>query len=598
MLHELVELATKLQNEKKLPPASYKPKSVTWVIDLSGDKPHLKGPFKKGEFREVLAPARQRSARVSPNNLKPYLLLDDARYVLGIPEDDKNDAKMDEAKLMNEGFIRLLQEAYAKTGAGELAKILEFLNHPLPEAFRQKIKAKDTVTFQIDPEILPFERPEMQRFWSEYLAKDLLSDNEAECSICGKKKAYVRYIPSPVYIPNLGQSCQLTSFNSSSFESMGKSQTKNAPICFSCATLTVDTLNYLLQESRHYTVVLSNERDPLRLKEQKNKKSNERDSLRSQIAVYWLKQSAKKDWNGIAVDQQLLAAPIRNLIFDEKAKRRVPPPELEQLRELVKVPKTGLEQALRLDEASFHMAILSANKGRLVVREWIHTSVSRLLNNLRQYLDAICIVHPRGEQDEIPPLPLILQAIEVSDANLVRQFLRTIYQGYAPPDHLLVVALQHFRLPQVLTDVAETQRYHALASVLKLALTYGKEEAKTMGNFNPGYLKPSYLCGRLLAVLEEIQQRASGFKVGSTVVQRFYGAASTAPASTFGPLLRLATTAHLPKVSPEMERLLEEVLKHLDEAGGFPSTLSLKQQAEFGLGFYHQRAEFSSKRKK
>ncbi|MFV9510191.1 type I-C CRISPR-associated protein Cas8c/Csd1 [Tepidibacillus sp. LV47] len=577
MLHELIDLATKLQKDKKLPPASYKPKSVTWVIDLSGDNPYLKGPFKKGEYRSVEAPDRDRQGKVSTYNLKPYLLLDDARYVLGIPE---NEAKVDEAALMNQGFVQLLQEAYAKTGVGELAKILEFLNQPLPEEFRQKIKAKDTVTFQIDQEMLPFERPEIQRFWSEYLAENLLSDNESECSICGMKKTYVRYLPNPVMV--FGQKCKLTSFNAPSFESMGKSQTNNVPVCFSCATLTVDTLNYLLRESRHHTVVLFNERDP----------------LRSQIAVYWLNQPVKIGWNGIAVDQQLLAAPIQNLIFDEEAKRRVPPPELGQLQELVKIPWTSREQALRIDEASFYMAILSANKGRLVVREWIHTSVSRLLNNLGQYLDAICIVHPRGEQDEVQPLPLILQAIEVSDANLVRQFLRTIYQGYAPPNQLLVAALQRFRLPQVLTDATETWRYHALASVLKLALTYGKEEAKTMENLNPGYLKPSYLCGRLLAVLEEIQQRASGFKVGSTVVQRFYGAASTAPASTFGPLLRLATTAHLPKVSPEMARLLEEVIKHLDEAGGFPSTLSLKQQAEFGLGFYHQRAVFSSKRKK
>ncbi|GGK34692.1 type I-C CRISPR-associated protein Cas8c/Csd1 [Caldalkalibacillus thermarum] len=577
MLYELIELATKLQKAKKLPPASYKPKSVTWVIDLSGVKPHLKGPFKKGEYRIVEAPDRKRSGRVSKDNLKPYLLLDDARYVLGVPE---NEMKVDEAKLMHQGFVQLLQEAYAKTGIEELAKILEFLNQPLPEEFRQKIKAKETITFKIDQELFPFERPEIQRFWSEYLAENLLSNDKAECSICGKKKPYVRYLPNPVMV--FGQSCQLTSFNSPSFESMGKSQTNNVPVCFSCATLTVDTLNYLLRDSQHHTVVLFNERD----------------ILRSQIAVYWLKQPAEMSWKGITLDQKLFAAPIQNLVFDEEEKRRVPPPELEQLQELVKLPKTGREQALRIDEASFHMAVLSANKGRLVVREWIHTSVSRLLTNLGQYLDAIRIVHPQGEQDKVQPLPVILQAIEVSDVNLVRQILRTIYQGYTPPNQLLVAALNRFRLPQVLTDPTETWKYHALASVLKLALTYGKEESKTMESLNLGYLEPSYLCGRLLAVLEEIQQRASGYKVGTTVVQRFYGAASTAPASTFGPLLRLTTTAHLPKVSPEMGRLLEEVIKQLDKAGGFPTTLTLKQQAEFGLGFYHQRAAFRSQRKK
>src|SRR5690606_11897209 len=105
--------------------------------------------------------------------------------------------------------------------------------------------------------------------------------------------------------------------------------------------------------------------------------------------------------------------------------------------------------------------------------------------------------------------------------HLVRQLLRTIYQGYAPPHQLLPMVLQRFRLPHILTDRKESWKYAALASLIKLALTYGKEEAISMEALNPTYLKPAYLCGRLLAVLEEIQQRATGFKIGSTVVQRY-----------------------------------------------------------------------------
>ena len=39
-------------------------------------------------------------------------------------------------------------------------------------------------------------------------------------------------------------------------------------------------------------------------------------------------------------------------------------------------------------------------------------------------------------------------------------------------------------------------------------------------------------------------------------------------------------------------------MKQLDECGGFPITLNLRGQAEFALGFYHQRAEFSKHRPK
>jgi len=60
----------------------------------------------------------------------------------------------------------------------------------------------------------------------------------------------------------------------------------------------------------------------------------------------------------------------------------------------------------------------------------------------------------------------------------------------------------------------------------------------------------------------------------------------------------LATTAHLPETGKELNQLVEEVMSCLDEAGGFPRTLSLAEQAEFGLGFYHQRAAFRAERRR
>ena len=103
---------------------------------------------------------------------------------------------------------------------------------------------------------------------------------------------------------------------------------------------------------------------------------------------------------------------------------------------------------------------------------------------------------------------------------------------------------------------------------------------------------PAYLCGRLLAVLESIQEKAvPGLK--ATIVDRFFGTASSAPALVFGRLLRGAQP-HLGKLRKEsmgtyfaLSKRLEEVLSGLQ---GFPKTLSLEQQAVFSLGYYHQHA--------
>jgi CRISPR-associated protein Csd1 len=101
-----------------------------------------------------------------------------------------------------------------------------------------------------------------------------------------------------------------------------------------------------------------------------------------------------------------------------------------------------------------------------------------------------------------------------------------------------------------------------------------------------------YHCGRLLAVLEQVQRAAiPGAK--ATVVDRFFGTASSAPASVFGRLLRGAQP-HLarldrdkPAVHRALQRRLEEVQAQLQ---GFPSTLTLQEQGLFALGYYHQRA--------
>lgn len=58
-----------------------------------------------------------------------------------------------------------------------------------------------------------------------------------------------------------------------------------------------------------------------------------------------------------------------------------------------------------------------------------------------------------------------------------------------------------------------------------------------MVQLDPDNPNSAYRCGRLLAVLEAVQRLAiPGIK--ATVVDRFFGTASSAPASVFGRLVR------------------------------------------------------------
>jgi CRISPR-associated protein Csd1 len=107
---------------------------------------------------------------------------------------------------------------------------------------------------------------------------------------------------------------------------------------------------------------------------------------------------------------------------------------------------------------------------------------------------------------------------------------------------------------------------------------------------------PAYKCGRLLAVIERIQSAAIG-NPNATLTDRYYGSASTAPASVFGVLLRM-TQPHLSKLRKQnqgqaiaLERALQDAMPDY-----FPTTLSLTEQGLFALGYYHQRREFFTPR--
>jgi CRISPR-associated protein Csd1 len=106
----------------------------------------------------------------------------------------------------------------------------------------------------------------------------------------------------------------------------------------------------------------------------------------------------------------------------------------------------------------------------------------------------------------------------------------------------------------------------------------------------------AYKCGRLLAVIERIQSAAIG-NPNATLTDRYYGSASTAPASVFGVLLRM-TQPHLSKLRKQnqgqaiaLERALQDAMPDY-----FPTTLSLTEQGLFALGYYHQRREFFTPR--
>jgi CRISPR-associated protein Csd1 len=620
MLRALIESASRFPG---LPPDGYESGEIRWVIEIGQDGISASLlPFEKGQLKRMLPTRGDRSGKVSEENLKPALLADRAAYSLGM----RLDRTLDGNCLEHLGFRSLVDELARESGEAGLVRTHKFLKHlhkdqvsvPLyaqlactrgflgglqkghgdrMRAIRDKITARvkpnEMVAFRSGANLFGFELPSAQSFWlrtleAEYKAAD------AYCCCCGVFGSVLRILPSQVSLA--GYSCPITSFNGTAFNSHGHEQTSNSPICFGCASRATRVLQYLLDHEGHHRAITRDE-----------SRGEGKSPLRNQWAVFWLKDDVAIEDGGEPIDVEALMA------FPLGASTAGPPATPDQIGRLYGLPFSHNASALHLDQNRFYLAVISPNKSRLVVREWIEESVSRVVESLQRYDAARTIQTDDCADQWRPSIPEMLSSLNPpksrsssADANLVRSLLRTAYRGAPPPEKLLEMAVLRFRVPERAKDRREEEelrnRRQTLAAAIKLVLTYGKKEAVTLQTLDREYRTNPHLCGVLLAILEEAQLRASRWRVQATLVDRYYGGASTSPQSTLSVLINQATKAHMPKIRKigagyrDLEELLENVMDSILELGGFPPTLTLRQQGDFALGFYHQRASFRAER--
>ncbi len=589
MFRALVKLGKELEQRGDLPPPGfyYYKDPIRWRVRILPDR-FLLTPIERDAPRPF-------SGRTS--GIQAHLLVDEAGYALGVDRDAKGKADKRAVEKF-EAFLALLEKflAWPKLRDTDLIRETQRLLEGLRAGWIRaqpefdRVASKDWVEFV--PETGPmqgnplFEHPEALQFWIEELAEHAAPKGgpiAGQCAVCGRDQVQlVGRIPLGV---KLVGNTPLHSFNQSSFPSFhsGGSPEKAAHIglCFECADTASRAFNALSQSSEHRKTLIS---DP-----------NKRDALTNQIALFWTKSPAAIEVGEQNLDPADLNALLSEILVEDRSTELPrPKPTLTQIQGLLSLPWKPADPRLNLDDYGFYLAILSPNVGRIALREWLAVSLSTVKENLGNFLVASRIIAPWGDPPEPRPVAEMLRALDSHNPNHLRGLLRSAYLGHPPPAGLKQAVLTHLRNARVLEDPKEAWRLRALAALLKLTLFYGKKEVKEMETLDSSRKTPAYISGRLLAILEEAQKRAQGYNLNRTLVERFYGAASTAPAATFGMLLRTASVSHLQKAG-SLNPLIEEVLSLLDEAGGFPKTLTLEQQAEFALGFYHQRADFRAK---
>jgi CRISPR-associated protein Csd1 len=557
ILQSLKELA---EREGLTEDLDYEPKQVAWVISLAQTGRYLgitstaMPQGSKGKLLSKTMRIPRRAGRTSAN-LADFLI-DKPEYVLGIAADqdlpDKRKAKLEPRRLL---FLAGIEAAAQATDNAALQAVAAFLKSDAGRTLcaedltRQSFASNDLIAFEVAGRLVHEDTQVRLHFAGN---REASGETSAQCLVCGRARPAIEKHPSVQVRGGSSSGIALVSFNSAAFESYSWDRNANAPVCRNCAEAYTTGLRRLL--SNRYP-------DP--------KRPGENCSLRSigltndTVAVFWA------DTANDSVD--LFAAIFEN-------------PDPPAVHTLLESPWKGLG-ALRLS-TRFYCLLISGGQGRATLRGIHSALLADVEANVREYFACI------APYSAMPlPLYVLLRSLAVQrkpenlPPGLAGEAFLAILFGTHYPRTLLSFAVQRCRAEQAVP--------RERAAVLNLFLYRNLKHKELNMGLNRESPKAGYRLGRLLAVLERMQTQANQ-GLNKTIVDRYYGAASTRPGTVFPSLIRLAPH-HIAKLKNPvfLQRDLGEVLDGLDS---FPAHLSLEDQGLFALGYYHQRQDYFKKR--
>lgn len=586
-------LASLVRAYERLPDApryGYSTEKIGFCIVLSpdgsvADVADLRDTDKKRSPRMMMVPqAVKRTANIAPN-----FLWDKSSYVLGVTsekdlaprEDDSPEQAESRAKARAERLARIAEERATflkrhetwleKTEDEGLLALARFLASHTPEAFApphwpDEVRDQNLVFRLRDERNFLHERPAARALWAR-LGAEGASDPQI-CLVTGNAAPVARLHPSLKGVWGAQSSgASLISFNLDAFASYGHEQGDNAPVSEAAAFAYTTTLNRFLE-----------------------KDSGHRIQIGDASTVFWADAADAET----AVEAESFFGAFFDTVSTEKLSTLKIGAQLERIRKGLQLADVApqLEHGVR-----FCVLGLAPNAARLSVRFWWESDFGTLTTNYQRFLNDTRIDPPpregwpplwrylvelaaQGKRENVPPL-------------VAGEWMRSILTSAPYPLTLFTTVLMRIRADGDINAL----RAAMLRSVL--IRNFAKEVPVAL---DPGNTNKGYILGRLFAVYEEVQRSALGGNVNATIKDKFYGAASASPQKVFRTLDAGVQNhfAKLRKQSPGRAVNLEKLLisiTDLMEPGNDPIPVSLAtaEQALFGIGYYHQRADFFRK---
>jgi CRISPR-associated protein Csd1 len=351
-------------------PPGYKAQAIPWLVHLESEKvvsllSTSAGTAGKDRGKKYPAPYLRRSG----TDIKPQLLADKAEFVFGVPDTKgkKTEAALakatQRARTRHADFLALMQACAETTSLESVRQVAQFLGRGEFHSLLQDkdVAPTDLVTFRVGT-VYPFDLTEVRDFWAKVIphlsergvgkleSKTIIDrlrqqrENPApegkwQCIVCGNSCTPERKHPVGISLPRsvADQQCALVSANKEAFYSYGLEQSLIAPTCRGCAEQYGRAINRLVSDQHTHVTV-----GPL-------------------VYLFWVDGD---NWSPASI--------LSN-------------PEPEEVRQLLSAASGGDRAALYTDPNPFYAAALSASGGRVVVRDWLETTVPQAKVALARY---------------------------------------------------------------------------------------------------------------------------------------------------------------------------------------------------------------------
>lgn len=409
--------------------------------------------------------------------------------------------------------------------------------------------------------------------YEDYLAQ-LNADSDSDdtelstCSILGEKLPQAR-IHNKIKGIKGGMSSggTLVGMNDTAFESYGKKQSYNSNVSEKAMKMYTSAFNSLLADRSHYKTF---------------------DDMT--IVYFAMKKNDTEECN-------MFAGMFSG--FEDELNKTVVTEADRNINTVMTQLKQGRTANMPYDpNVEFYVAGFTPNSSRISQKFIFHDKFGKIFDNVLKHQQDISftegqrqvsierikreLISPKSSKEKVP-------------SPLTAALFEAILKGTRYPDELLSTVVA-----RVKTDSDEEKNHFIKLNDTRAGLIKGcinrkqnKEEIKM--SLDLENKNQAYLCGRLFAVLEKIQQDASGGGLNRTIKDSYFASACSKPSTVFPKLYKLSQN-HIKKLSSPIfyNKLCGEILDGLD--GKFPSTLSLDDQGRFIVGYAQQNKALYTKK--